>query len=202
MVLSLKARSHSFWFSLVLALSLLMFGCGGAPKEASRWDNAQKESTGKKTDKTDKTDDKGSTSTTETSKPSQAIPDKTDPSTVKPVAGSALNKFFPAAGDGFERVASQEKEGAAIYKLKKDGKDAAELSITDTANNPGAVDKFKSASDKIGGFPALEQGSTATAVLVANRFQVKAISKNPSFTKDNRKAWLSKFDLSGLSSLK
>jgi hypothetical protein len=195
MVLSLKARSRNFWVSLVLALTLLMFGCG-APKEKSRYDNAQKESTGQKVDKKD---DK---TTTETPKPSQAIPDKTDPSTVKPVAGSALNKFFPAAGDGFERVASQEKEGAAIYKLKKDGKDAAELSITDTANNPGAVDKFKSASDKIGGFPALELGSTATAVLVANRFQVKAISKNASFTKDNRKAWLSKFDLNGLSALK
>lgn len=197
MVLSLKARSRTFWISLVLVLNLLMFGCGGAPKEASRFDKAQKESTGQKVDKTDKKEDK---STSEN--PSQAIPDKTDPSTVKPVAGSALNKFFPAAGDGFERVAAQEKEGAAIYKLKKDGKDAAELSITDTANNPGAVEKFKSASDKIGGFPALEQGSTATAVLVGKRFQVKAISKNPSFTKDNRKAWLSKFDLNGLSALK
>ncbi|KAF0249011.1 MAG: hypothetical protein FD167_1583, partial [bacterium] len=169
MVLSLKARSQSFWISLVLSLSLLMFGCG-APKETSRYDKAQKESTGQKTDK------KEDKSTKTEEKPSQAIPDKTEPGAVKPVAGSALNKFFPAAGDGFERVASQEKEGAAIYKLKKEGKDAAELSITDTANNPGAVDKFKSASDKIGGFPALDQGSTATAVLVANRFQVKAIS--------------------------
>lgn len=195
MVLSLKARSRNFWISLMLALTLVMVGCGGAPKQESRWDKAQQESTGKKTDKpADKPSD--------TTKPSQAIPDKTAPDAVKPVAGSALNKFFPAAGDGYERVAAQEKEGTAIYKLKKDGKDAAELSISDTANNPGAVDKFKSASDKISGFPSLEQGSTATAVLVANRYQVKAISKNPSFTKDNRKAWLSKFDLKGLSALK
>jgi hypothetical protein len=200
MVFSLKARSRNFWISLMLSLTLLMVACGGAPKEESRWDKAQKESTGQKTDKKeDKPADKPAKTE---EKPSQAIPDKTDPSTLKPVAGSALNKFFPAAGDGFERVAAQEKEGAAIYKLKKDGKDAAELSITDTANNPGAVDKFKSASDKIGGFPALEQGNTATAVLVANRYQVKAISKNPSFTKDNRKAWLGKFDLKGLSALK
>lgn len=199
MVFSMKARSRNFWISMLLALTLLMTACGGA-KQETRWDKSQKESTGQKTDKpADKPADKPSKSE---EKPSQAIPDKTDPSTVKPVAGSALNKFFPAAGDGFERVAAQEKEGAAIYKLKKDGKDAAELSITDTANNPGAVDKFKSASDKIGGFPALDQGSTATAVLVANRYQVKAISKNPAFTKDNRKAWLGKFDLKGLSALK
>lgn len=199
MVFSLKARSHNFWISLVLALTLVIAACGGA-KQESRWDKAQKESTGQKTDKKEEKSSDKPAKTEE--KPSQAIPDKTDPSTVKPVAGGALNKFFPAAGDGFERVAAQEKEGAAIYKLKKDGKDAAELSITDTANNPGAVDKFKSSSDKIGGFPALEQGNTITAVLVANRYQVKAISKNPGFTKDNRKAWLNKFDLKGLSALK
>ncbi len=194
MVLKQKGFSK-IWVSLTLVLVLLMAACGGAPKEESRWDKAQNESTGKKTDKKEEpknTDEK----------PDQSIPDKTDPANLKPLAGSAFNKFFPAAGDGFERVAAQEKEGLAIYKLKKDGKDAAELTISDTANNPSAAEKFKKSTSKIGGFPALDQGSTGTTLLVADRFQVKAISKNPGFTKADREAWLKKFDLNGLSALK
>lgn len=194
MVLTQKGFSK-IWVSLTLVLVLLMAACGGAPKEESRWDKAQNESTGKKVDK--KEEPKNTDKT-----PDQSIPDKTDPANLKPLAGSAFNKFFPAAGDGFERVAAQEKEGLAIYKLKKDGKDAAELTISDTANNPGAIEKFKKSTSKIGGFPALDQGSTGTALLVADRFQVKAISKNPSFTKTDREAWLKKFDLNGLSALK
>src|SRR5512136_2445164 len=57
--------------------------------------------------------------------------------------GGSFNKYFPAAGGGYERVYTQEKKGAAIAKLKKGGKDVAELSITDTVNEPTARDKFK-----------------------------------------------------------
>ena len=48
----------------------------------------------------------------------------------------------------------------------------------------------------------MSQGKTATAVLVDDRFQVKVLSRNSSFTEDDRLDWLQKFDLSGLSRLK
>lgn len=202
MVFSSKGLSHKGLLSLVLALSLLlMAACGGSKKE-SRWDNAQN---GGKTTSSSSSGGGGTATGTATStgtKPDNKIPDKTAPGAIKPLDGGSFNKFFPPAGDGYDRVAAQEKEGSSIYKLKKGGKDAAELSITDTANNPSAVDKFKTSSQKIGGYPAVDQGSTATAVLVANRFQVKAISKDPSFTKADREKWLAKFNLSGLSALK
>lgn len=47
MVLTQKGFSK-IWVSLTLVLVLLMAACGGAPKEESRWDKAQNESTGKK----------------------------------------------------------------------------------------------------------------------------------------------------------
>jgi hypothetical protein len=117
-------------------------------------------------------------------------------------AGANLNSFFPAAGDGFERVASQEKEGFAEYKLKKDGKDVAMLAISDITANPSAAEKFKNSTRKIGGFPVVDQGSTATAVLVADRFQVKVLTRDPMFTKADREAWLAKFNLAGLAAFK
>lgn len=116
--------------------------------------------------------------------------------------GGGFNKFFPAAGDGFERVASQEKEGFSEYKLKKNGKEMAMLAINDIAANPSAADKFKSSTRKIGGFPAVDQGSMATAVLVAGRYQVKVLSRSPEFSKQDRETWLSKFNLQGLASVK
>lgn len=116
--------------------------------------------------------------------------------------GGSFNKFFPPAGEGFERVASQEKEGFSEYKLKKDGKEVAMLAINDIAANPSAAEKFKKSTRTIGGFPVVDQGSTATAVLVANRYQVKVLSRDASFTKEDREAWLAKFNLAGLAALK
>ena len=78
----------------------------------------------------------------------------------------------------------------------------AVISISDTVNNPSAVAKFKLSKDSIGGYPAVSQGTTATAVLVNERYQVKILSRDPSFTEADRKAWLAKFDLNGLAKLK
>jgi hypothetical protein len=117
------------------------------------------------------------------------------------VEGGTLNAMFPTAGDGFERVASQEKEGFSEYKLKKAGKEMAMLAIHDINANPAAADKFKSSTRTIGGFPAVDQGSTATAVLVAGRYQVKVLSRDASFTKADREAWLAKFNLAGLAAM-
>jgi hypothetical protein len=115
----------------------------------------------------------------------------------KPEEGGSFNKFFPKNEAGYDMIASQEKTGFAEYKLKKDGKELAMI-----ANNPQAADKFKSSTKKIGGFPAVDQGSTATAVLVGGRFQVKVLSRDASFTKANREAWLQKVNLAGLAAMK
>lgn len=115
--------------------------------------------------------------------------------------GSEFNKFFPPASDGLQRVYTQEKKGFAEAKLKKDGKDVAMLSISDTKSTPIAATKFKSSTKKIGGYPAVEVGNTQTAILVGDRYQVKVLSRDPSFTASDREAWLKKFNLNGIARL-
>ena len=117
-------------------------------------------------------------------------------------SGGSFNKFFPPSGGGYERVYSQEKKGFAEAKLKKDGKEVAILAISDTLNNPSAAKKFEKSTRSIGGYPAVSQGSTGTAVLVGARFQVKVLSRDSTFSESDRQAWLEKFDLNGLSQLK
>jgi hypothetical protein len=116
--------------------------------------------------------------------------------------GSSFNKFFPGSAFGYEVVAAQEKKGFAEYKLNKDGKNVAMFSINDITSNPTAAQKFKSSTTKIGGFPSVEQGQLGTAILVGDRYQVKVLSRDPAFTKENRADWLTKFNLNGLAKLK
>jgi hypothetical protein len=116
--------------------------------------------------------------------------------------GGTFNQFFPPAGGGYDRVYTQEKKGFAEAKLKKDGKDLAMLAISDIRNNPAAAVKFQESKKTIQGFPSVEQGSTGTAVLVDDRFQVKVLSRDPSFTASDRAVWLAKFDLNGLAKVK
>jgi hypothetical protein len=116
--------------------------------------------------------------------------------------GSEFNKFFPDAKDGFERIYTQEKKGFAEAKLKKDGKDVAMLSISDTTSLPSAAQKYAQSTEKILGFPTVEVGTTQTGVLVADHYQVKVLSRAPSFDKGDRQAWISRFDLRGLSKLR
>ncbi|MFQ3616807.1 MAG: hypothetical protein SNJ57_06655 [Cyanobacteriota bacterium] len=116
--------------------------------------------------------------------------------------GSSFNKFFPSSGQGYTVVFSQEKKGFAEAKLKKDAKDMALLSISDTISLPTAAKKYDSATENLAGYPVLEIGNTQTGILVAGRYQVKALSRDPEFTKENRRAWIQKFDLIGLSKLK
>ncbi|WP_017663296.1 hypothetical protein [Baaleninema simplex] len=118
------------------------------------------------------------------------------------VPGSAFNKFFPAGGDGYERVYTQEKTGFAEAKLKRDGQDIAMLAISDTISTPIAAQKFQNSQATIAGYPAVTVGNTQTAILVADRFQVKVISRSPDFTEADREAWIQRFDLSGLAQLK
>jgi hypothetical protein len=158
-------------FSLVLSIALLITSC--AQQAPSRFDQAQQESTAKN---------------------SSAVVKESE-------AGSSFNRFFPNPNNGYERVYTQEKKGFAEAKLTKDGKEVAVMAISDTLNNPTALAKFQSSTTKIAGYPAVNQGNTGTAVLVADRFQVKVLSRDPAFTESDRQTWLSKFDLRGLSQL-
>ncbi|MDZ8228254.1 hypothetical protein [Nostoc sp. ChiVER01] len=157
-----------------LLLSVLLLTTACSPKTPGRFDQAQKESTQQK---------KG-----------LAVAKNA-------TQGSQFNKFFPNSGGGYQRVYSQEKKGFAEAKLKKGGKDIALLSISDTTSTPGAAAKFSKSTKKIGGYPALEVGKTQTAILVGN-YQVKALSRDPSFTASDRADWLEKFNLNGLANLK
>ncbi|BAY98096.1 hypothetical protein NIES37_20440 [Tolypothrix tenuis PCC 7101] len=115
--------------------------------------------------------------------------------------GSKLNKFFPSGGDGYQRVYTQEKKGFSEANLKKGGKVVAQLAISDTTSTPTAAAKFSNSSKKVAGYPAVTLGNTQTSILVG-KYQVKAISKDPTFTASDREAWLEKFDLNGLARLK
>ncbi|OCR02283.1 hypothetical protein BCD67_19985 [Oscillatoriales cyanobacterium USR001] len=170
----------------LIAVMLLVTACGET-KAPSRWDKAQQESTQKPS---------------KTKQIASQTPGNTQKLPSKPVTGGSLNKFFPAAGGGYDRTFTQEKAGFAEAKLKKGGKEVATLSINDVAGNPTAADKFKASTEQIGGYPAVEQGKGTTAVLVGNRYQVKVKSSDTSFSAGDRKAWLEKFNLSGLANLK
>lgn len=122
--------------------------------------------------------------------------------TQKPVSGGSFNKFFPKSEDEYKVVFAQEKTGFAEAKLNENGENIAMLSINDVANTPSAATKYKISSKTIEGFPAVTQGTTATAILVANRYQVKVQSRSDSFDADDREEWIGKFDLQGLSKLK
>jgi len=111
-----------------------------------------------------------------------------------------FNKFFPKDGDGgFKRIYSADKENYAEAKLQKDGKEVAQLSISDTERLATAREKFDAATEKVEGYPVLKVGNNQTPALVNKRFQVKVAS--PTLDHEARKAILATFDLKGLSSL-
>ncbi len=166
-------RVRSILAALLLSILLLTTAC--AQKAPSRFDQVQQESTQQK---------KG-----------QAVAKNA-------TQGSQFNKFFPSAGDGYQRVFTQEKKGFAEAKLKKDGKDVAVMAINDTISNPTAAKKFDKSTTKISGYPAVQVGKTQTALLVNDRYQVKVLSRDASFSASDREAWLKKFNLSGLSRVK
>lgn len=157
---------------LMVCLVLLVSACSSAP---SKYDQVQKDTTGFG---------------------SPAAVDK------KAEKGGTFNAFFPGNQGDYNVIPYQEKKGFAEYKLEQDGKTVAMLTISDTTSVPGSADKYSAATESISGFPTVDQGSTATGVLVNDRYQVKVLSRDPSFTKEDRVAWLQKFDLQGLAQLK
>jgi hypothetical protein len=131
---------------------------------------------------------------------------KTGPSTSKDaLEGKEFNKFFPKAAAPFDLTYEQAKKGEALAELKKDGKRVAFLSITDSLNQPDLWEtKYKDSKEKINGYPVGKSDSALeTAVLVADRFQVKVRTAPPPavFSKADREEWIKKFDLDGLAKL-
>ncbi len=118
------------------------------------------------------------------------------------VAGGELNKFFPKAEGDYSSVFTQEKQGFAMAKLSKDGKELASFAIMDTLSNPAAKDKFAKSDQTFSGYQLATSGSKGTAVLVADRFQVQVRSLDDSFDQFQREDWIGKFDLDGLAKLK
>ncbi len=113
-------------------------------------------------------------------------------------AGKTFNSAFPKPAAGLTVQFTQEKEGYSQADLLKDGKKLAQLSISDTNSNPSARDKFKPDARSIAGHPSASVGSMGTAILVANRYQVQVRSTDPSFSAQDREAWLNQFQLGGL----
>ncbi|MBD2250898.1 hypothetical protein [Nostoc parmelioides] len=165
-------RFRRIFAAVLLSVLLLTTAC--TPQAPGRFDQAQQESSRQKT--------------------GQAVA-KTA------TQGEKFNKFFPKEEAGYQRVYTQEKKGFAEAKLKKDGKDLAMLSISDTTSTPGAAAKFSNSTKNIGGYQAVEVGNTQTAVLVG-KYQVKVLSRSPSFSASDRADWIEKFNLDGLAKLK
>jgi hypothetical protein len=153
---------------LILVLGAALLS-GCQPAKPDRWADAQKEST---------------------QKPHAVAKES--------VGGSAFNRFFPQVESPWDIVFKQEKTGFAQASLQKDGKEVAVLSVSDTANNPEAAEKFKAASKIIGGMPAVPVGEQGTAVLVNGRFQVQVRSMDPAIGPQEREDWLTKFDLQAI----
>lgn len=156
----------------VFAALAITAGCSSKPP--SRFEKAQQESTQPK--------------------------DKQPLANQNPTAGGNFNKFFPKADAGFTVTFAQEKKGFSQASLKKDGKEVALLSVSDTTANPTSLDKYKSSTTKIGGHPSVQFGPN-TSVLVNGRYQVTVAAK-PGFAKPDAEKWLQKFDLSGLAAMK
>lgn len=165
-------RLRGIFAALLLSILLLTSAC--APKAPSRFDAAQQESSRQRS--------------------GQAVAKNA-------TQGSEFNKYFPTSGAGFDRVFVQEKKGFSEANLKKGGKLVAQLAISDTTSTPATAASYSKSATKIAGYPAKTLGSTQTAILVG-KYQVKAISKDPSFSAADRQAWIQKFNLDGLSRLK
>jgi hypothetical protein len=155
-------------------LSLLLFVTACTPNPPSRYEQVQKE-------------------TTQRGAPA-AVAKKAE-------QGSEFNKFFPRSVGGYQVVPAQEKKGFSEYKVNKDGKNVAVLSISDTISVPSAAAKYQTTDLKISGYPAIEQGKNITGVLVRDRYQVKVQSRDASFTASDRAQWIQKFNLRGLAKL-
>ena len=117
------------------------------------------------------------------------------------VNGTAFNRLFPKAQVGETIVFTQEKRGFSEARLKSGAETRALLAISDTRSAPEAREKFESPAQRLRGWPLVEQGSQASALLVADRFQVKVIGQGAGLDQEQRHELLGAFDLAGLAAL-
>jgi hypothetical protein len=118
------------------------------------------------------------------------------------VNGTAFNRLFPAPDAGEQLVFTQEKRGFSEARLRQGGEPAALLAISDIQAAPAARDKFRSSQDRLAGWPLVEQGEQISAVLVADRFQVKVIGQGEGLDVQRRHELIEAFDLDGLAALR
>lgn len=124
-----------------------------------------------------------------------------DVPTAQVVNGTAFNRLFPAPGPGEQLVFTQEKRGFSEARLKQGDATVALLAIADTITNPSARQKFEAAAGRLKGWPLVDQGSQASALLVRERFQVKVIGQGVGMEAERRHALLEAFDLPALAQL-
>ncbi len=117
------------------------------------------------------------------------------------VNGAAFNRLFPAPDDGDQLVFTQEKRGFSEARLKHDGQVRALLAIADVSTAPEARSKFEASESRLQGWPLVEQGPQASALLVADRFQVKVIGQGEGLDPEQRHELLGQFNLKGLAAL-
>jgi hypothetical protein len=125
-----------------------------------------------------------------------------DVSTRLVVNGPAFNALFPKPQPGEELIFTQEKRGFSQARLKEGQTTKALLSISDVLPSPATREKFKGATLQLRSWPLVDQGGQASALLVADRFQVKVIGQGASLTADERHDLIGAFDLKGLAALK
>jgi hypothetical protein len=118
------------------------------------------------------------------------------------VNGTAFNRLFPEPDNGDQLVFTQEKRGFSEARLKHDGQVKALLAISDVTTAPEARKKFETSQSRLQGWPLVEQGPQATALLVADRFQVKVIGQGDGLEAEQRQELIGRFNLRGLAALK
>ncbi|MFM7441733.1 MAG: hypothetical protein ACKO2V_24565, partial [Snowella sp.] len=155
----IAARWRRYSITLALCFLLLVSACAAQPP--SRYGEIQKE-------------------TTQRGAPQSVVKESQK--------GGEFNQFFPKKVPGYTIVPAQEKKGFAEYKVNQDGKNVAMLSISDTINLPAAAAKYQNTQSNIAGYPAVEQGTMATGILINGRYQVKVLSRDTAFTKEDRAA--------------
>lgn len=117
------------------------------------------------------------------------------------VNGTAFNRLFPAPGPGEQLVFTQEKRGFSEARLKQGEEIKALLAISDTITAPTSREKFTASSERIAGWPLVEQGPQASALLVAERFQVKVIGQGTGLDPTQRHQLIGAFQLKELAAL-
>lgn len=117
------------------------------------------------------------------------------------VNGTRFNRLFPKPQAGEQLVFTQEKRGFSQARLKQGADVRALLSISDVASAPASRNKFIHSEERIQSWPLVDQGSQASALLVADRFQVKVIGQGSGLDVQQRHELLGAFDLPALAAL-